>query len=143
MQVIAIEMEMCCAKGRRKALQLAAAAQGVVSVEMGEDQVIMVRGDEVDAVCLTNSLRKKFRYAKLLSVEHVNPPADDNTGKGGDGGDGGDESPGNEEENGKDGASPSGCGCNCRQFPPPPPPIPTYCYVLCDADPYPTICSIM
>jgi len=45
---------------------------GVESIALaGEcsDQVV-VTGDEVDPVCLTNRIRRKFRYAKLISVEN-------------------------------------------------------------------------
>ncbi|KAK4261603.1 hypothetical protein QN277_004574 [Acacia crassicarpa] len=126
-QIIAIKVEVSNAKRKRKALKLAAAAQGVESVALNGEDGVIVTGDEVDAVCLINSMRKKFGYAKLLSLQHESPSEGGGSSDGGGGG---------EEE-----TSPC-CPCNCNnccQFPPPPYPI-TY---MIDSDPYPTICSIM
>ncbi|XP_029128725.1 uncharacterized protein LOC109807835 [Cajanus cajan] len=61
-------------KCRSKALKIAAIVQGVHSVSLGgesRDQVV-VTGDGIDSVCLTNKLRKKFSYATLLSVTDAN-----------------------------------------------------------------------
>ena len=38
--------------------------------ESNNDQVVVI-GNDVDPVCLVNQLRKKFRYATLLSVEDL------------------------------------------------------------------------
>ncbi|KAI9083914.1 hypothetical protein K1719_034172 [Acacia pycnantha] len=137
-QIIAIKVEVSDAKRKSKALKLAAAAQGVESVGLlnGEDGVIVTGSDEVDAVCLTNSMRKKFGYAKILSLQHVIPNEEggDEGGSGDGDGDGG----GNKKEE----TSPC-CPCNCNnccQFPPPPPCPITY---VIDDYPYRTICSIM
>lgn len=97
----------------------------------GEDEII-VTGEEVDAVCLTNSMRKKFGYAKLLSLQDINPSGDN---------------PDDGEEGGGDDTepppAPTGCPCNCNYNPHQfaPPPCPTIAYVV--YDPYPTMCSLM
>ncbi|XVF77264.1 hypothetical protein PTKIN_Ptkin14bG0029300 [Pterospermum kingtungense] len=72
-QKIVIQVSMHCDKCRTKALKIAAAADGVVSVELHgpEKDKQMIVGDGVDAVCLTNSLRKKLCHASLETVEEV------------------------------------------------------------------------
>ncbi|QCE01421.1 hypothetical protein DEO72_LG7g2718 [Vigna unguiculata] len=65
---VQVESERC----RRKVLTVAAKSQGVRSLSLeGEnrDQVV-VTGDGVDAVKLTNQLRKNF-YTTLISVEDM------------------------------------------------------------------------
>ncbi|CAL5190257.1 unnamed protein product [Lathyrus oleraceus] len=86
MKKIVIQMHMENDKLRSKALQIAAAFQGVISVSLeGEsrDQVV-VTGDQIDCVCLAKKLRKKFCYAKLLSVEDAKASTTSN--EGGEGG---------------------------------------------------------
>lgn len=48
---------------------------GVTSVSIGGDgrDEVVVTGDGVDSVCLTNKLRKKLSHATLLSVQDVKP----------------------------------------------------------------------
>ncbi|KAI5576369.1 hypothetical protein BDE02_09G040600 [Populus trichocarpa] len=60
-------------KSRTKALRIAVGLSGVESARLGgEDKSqIEVVGDGVDAVQLTNLLRKKVGYAELASVEAV------------------------------------------------------------------------
>ncbi|CAJ1971097.1 unnamed protein product [Sphenostylis stenocarpa] len=51
---------------------------GVRSLALdGESDEVVVTGEEVDAVCLTNQIRKKFRYATLISVENVDNGGDE------------------------------------------------------------------
>ncbi|KAJ7963515.1 Heavy metal-associated domain containing protein [Quillaja saponaria] len=72
-QKIVIEVHMDSEKCRGKAMKIAAVAQGVSSVSIegnDKDQVVVV-GDEVDSVCLAKTLRKKFRHAKIVSVQEV------------------------------------------------------------------------
>ncbi|KAG8064878.1 hypothetical protein GUJ93_ZPchr0004g38884 [Zizania palustris] len=72
-QKIVIKLTMPCEKSRSKAMALVAGAPGVSSMGVtgdGKDRLEVV-GDGVDAVCLTNCLRKKFGYAEILQVEEV------------------------------------------------------------------------
>ncbi|XP_057726623.1 heavy metal-associated isoprenylated plant protein 47-like [Arachis stenosperma] len=60
-------------KSRSKAMKIAAVCQGVESVAVegeSKDQLV-VTGDGVDSVCLTNQIRKKFPGASMISVEDV------------------------------------------------------------------------
>ncbi|XVF03683.1 hypothetical protein REPUB_Repub05bG0014700 [Reevesia pubescens] len=72
-QKIVIKVSMHCEKCRTKALKIAAATDGVVSVALhgSEKDKLMIVGDGIDAVCLTNSLRKKLSHASLETVEEV------------------------------------------------------------------------
>ncbi|XVE50791.1 hypothetical protein DITRI_Ditri01bG0191400 [Diplodiscus trichospermus] len=72
-QKIVIKVSMHCDKGRTKALKIAAAADGVVSVALHgpEKDKLMITGEEIDAVCLTSCLRKKFCHATIETVEEV------------------------------------------------------------------------
>ena len=64
---------MRCNKCRTNAMKIAATASGVNSVQIeGEDRYeIIVTGNGVDPVRLTNSLRKKVGFTTLLSVEEL------------------------------------------------------------------------
>ncbi|XVF76968.1 hypothetical protein PTKIN_Ptkin14bG0002600 [Pterospermum kingtungense] len=66
-----LKVQMPCEKCRTKALKIAAATQGVdeVAIQGAEKDQLMVIGEEVDSVKLTCSLRKKLRYARIVSVE--------------------------------------------------------------------------
>ncbi|XAR67323.1 hypothetical protein NMG60_11002030 [Bertholletia excelsa] len=59
-------------KCKSKAMQVASLAHGVttVAVEEDEDRLVVI-GNGVDAVSLTQSLRKKVGLASLVSVEEV------------------------------------------------------------------------
>ncbi|CAN6559110.1 unnamed protein product [Malus baccata var. baccata] len=73
---IVVKVPMHCDKCRRKALKIAARAQGVskVSIEGENKDLVEVIGDDVDSVCLTRSLRKKFGCScDLVKVEEVKP----------------------------------------------------------------------
>ncbi|KAL5565564.1 hypothetical protein UlMin_028728 [Ulmus minor] len=72
-QKIVVKVQMNCNKCRKKAMKIAAMANGVNSVKIeGEDKDrVVVTGDGVDPVCLTSSLRKKVGSSTLLSVEEV------------------------------------------------------------------------
>ncbi|KOM46815.1 hypothetical protein LR48_Vigan07g051900 [Vigna angularis] len=78
MQKIVIQVRMENDKCRSKAMKIAAASQGVHSVALeGEDRdQVVVTGDAIDSVCLTNKLRKKFKYATLMSVTDENEDGD-------------------------------------------------------------------
>ncbi|XP_047051500.1 heavy metal-associated isoprenylated plant protein 47-like [Lolium rigidum] len=72
-QNIVIKVEMTCDKCRSKAMALVAATVGVDSVALAgddKDQVVVV-GDGVDSVKLTNLLRKKVGHAQLVQVGEV------------------------------------------------------------------------
>nr|XP_011461591.1 PREDICTED: uncharacterized protein LOC105350640 isoform X2 [Fragaria vesca subsp. vesca] len=43
-----------------------------VSVEADKDQIVVI-GVGIDSVCLAKSLRKKLKYAVIVSVEEVKP----------------------------------------------------------------------
>ncbi|XP_061360713.1 heavy metal-associated isoprenylated plant protein 47-like [Gastrolobium bilobum] len=70
MKKIIIQVQMNSDKCRSKAMKIAAVFQGVDSVSLeGESRdKVVVTGDGIDSVCLTNKLRKKFCNATLLSV---------------------------------------------------------------------------
>ncbi|KAL4618747.1 hypothetical protein ACB092_06G033300 [Castanea dentata] len=72
-QKIVIKVQVRCDKCRSKAMKVAAATDGVMSVSLqgvDRDQVVVI-GERVDAACLTNTLRKKVGYARLETVEEV------------------------------------------------------------------------
>ncbi|KAJ4791900.1 Copper transport protein family [Rhynchospora pubera] len=54
-------------KKRTKALKTAVSMEGIVSVSIDRDRLVVV-GDGTDVVSLTNMLRKKLGYAELISV---------------------------------------------------------------------------
>ncbi|KAG4953225.1 hypothetical protein JHK82_038848 [Glycine max] len=126
-QKIVIRMHVEDGKCRSKALKIAAVCQGVQSLAFeGEtsDQLV-VTGEGIDAVFLTNRMRKKFSYATLLSVEEVKEEKDEG---GQDGGEEEDETETNEN------------------YPPPCPMCGTYhspMYHHVVYDPYPNSCSIL
>ncbi|GJN02632.1 hypothetical protein PR202_ga20002 [Eleusine coracana subsp. coracana] len=72
-QKIVIKVSMSCAKSRSKAMELAARADGVVSMGITGDEKnrLKVVGDDVDSVCLVSCLRKKVGHAEILQVEEV------------------------------------------------------------------------
>ncbi|KAF5445536.1 hypothetical protein F2P56_034582, partial [Juglans regia] len=69
-QKIVIEV---CKERRSKALALAATADGVTSVALdGQNpNLLVVVGDDVDAACLIEYLRKKVGQTSLITVEKV------------------------------------------------------------------------
>ncbi|GMJ05036.1 hypothetical protein HRI_004172800 [Hibiscus trionum] len=72
-QKIVIKVSVHSQKCRTKALKIAAATDGVVSVALDGPRLgtLMIVGDGVDAVCLTRSLRKQLCHASLETVEEV------------------------------------------------------------------------
>ncbi|KAI5674642.1 hypothetical protein M9H77_15006 [Catharanthus roseus] len=79
-QKIIIEVPMHCDRCKSKAMKSAVAKDGVTSVSIeSETNKLIVTGDGVDMVELTTSLRKKFAYAIIVSVEEVTPPSDTQT----------------------------------------------------------------
>ncbi|OIW16221.1 hypothetical protein TanjilG_18936 [Lupinus angustifolius] len=90
MKKIVIQVHMEREKCRSKAMKIAAASQGVNSVSLeGESRnQVVVTGNGIDSVCLTNKLRKKFHHATLISVEDVivnptpNEAENNNSGRG-------------------------------------------------------------
>ncbi|RDX72923.1 Heavy metal-associated isoprenylated plant protein 16, partial [Mucuna pruriens] len=102
-QRIVIQVHVDNDKSRRKALNIVANTHGAypfyvqnvvlimicdghVKLTGEESDQVVVTGDGVDPVCLTNQMRKKFPCATLLRVEEVEEPEE-----GGDEGDGGEE----------------------------------------------------
>ncbi|XP_008232363.1 PREDICTED: uncharacterized protein LOC103331515 isoform X1 [Prunus mume] len=72
-QKITIEAQIRCDKCRSKAMKIAVAEDGVISVAFqgpNRDKMV-ITGDGVDAVDMANSLRKKLGYADLVSVEEI------------------------------------------------------------------------
>ncbi|KAL0306204.1 UNVERIFIED_CONTAM: Heavy metal-associated isoprenylated plant protein 47 [Sesamum radiatum] len=62
-------------KAKSKAMKIAVAMEGVSSVSVGKDNdQLEVIGEGVDSVCLAKSLRKKFCFADIVSVQEVKPP---------------------------------------------------------------------
>ncbi|XP_022717655.1 heavy metal-associated isoprenylated plant protein 47-like, partial [Durio zibethinus] len=72
-QKIIIKISMHCSKCRAKALKIAAVAEGVTSVALhGPDKdKLMIQGEDIDAACLTTSLRKKLCHAIIETIEEV------------------------------------------------------------------------
>ncbi|KAF3610263.1 hypothetical protein DY000_02049717 [Brassica cretica] len=70
-----IKLSANCDRCRRKAMEVAVNAKGVISVaiegESGDDLVVV--GDGIDAACLVDTLRKKACYAMLETLEEVSP----------------------------------------------------------------------
>ncbi|KAF3325956.1 hypothetical protein FCM35_KLT09036 [Carex littledalei] len=54
-------------KKRTKALKTAVTMEGIVSVSLDRDRLVVV-GDGTDVIALTTMLRKKLGYAELVSV---------------------------------------------------------------------------
>ncbi|XP_062170171.1 heavy metal-associated isoprenylated plant protein 47-like isoform X2 [Alnus glutinosa] len=137
-QKIVIKVQVVCDKCRTKALKIAAAADGVVSVALegqDKDQVVVI-GNEVDVSCLTSSLRKKVGHATIVSVEEVKPkPKPDEKKKE-------DTSKKKVEDKDKKGGTENKCSC-----PTPLCACPLPCYqsqlVFYDRDPYQPPCTIM
>ncbi|CAN6556186.1 unnamed protein product [Malus baccata var. baccata] len=67
---IVVKVPMYCDKCRTKALKIAAAAQGKVSLEVEKEKVEAIRNG-VDAVCLAKSLKNKLGFTTVVSVEEV------------------------------------------------------------------------
>ncbi|XP_027187423.1 heavy metal-associated isoprenylated plant protein 47-like [Cicer arietinum] len=129
MKKIVIRVHMKSDKFRSRAMKIAAAFQGVVSVSLeGENRdQIVVTGDQIDCVCLTKKLRKKISYATLLSVVDANTSSEEGS---------------EAKEEQKDAANTSSIEnlpivC-CKQNNPMP--CPSY-YIV--HDPYPNSCSIL
>ncbi|XP_021906006.1 heavy metal-associated isoprenylated plant protein 47-like [Carica papaya] len=75
-QKIVIKVEVKCDKCRIKALTVAADSDGVTSMGFegeGKDRLVVI-GEGVDSVKLTERLRKKNVYATIETVEEVKPP---------------------------------------------------------------------
>ncbi|CAN0890872.1 Disease resistance protein RGA5 [Linum grandiflorum] len=70
---IVYRLQLSCMKCQTKALQVAAAAQGVnfVGFEGDSKENLVVVGDDVDPVKLAIKLRKKVKVAEILSVTAV------------------------------------------------------------------------
>ncbi|XP_057765390.1 heavy metal-associated isoprenylated plant protein 12-like [Salvia miltiorrhiza] len=74
-QKIVMHVPMHSDKAKSKAMKIAVAIPGVTSVNIGaENDRLEVTGEGVDSVCLANSLRKKFCFADIISVNDVKPP---------------------------------------------------------------------
>ncbi|CAN7105578.1 unnamed protein product, partial [Brassica rapa subsp. narinosa] len=70
-----IKLSVNCDRCRRKAMEVAVNAKGVISVAIegeSEDELVVV-GDGIDAACLVDTLRKQACYAILETLEEVNP----------------------------------------------------------------------
>ncbi|XP_027933384.1 heavy metal-associated isoprenylated plant protein 47 [Vigna unguiculata] len=72
-QKIVMKVHMSCEKCRTKALKVGAAANGVnfVGLEGESKEKLVVIGDGVDAVKLTNLLRKKVGQTDIISLAEV------------------------------------------------------------------------
>ncbi|WJX23090.1 hypothetical protein P8452_12335 [Trifolium repens] len=68
-----MKVHMSCQKCRTKAFKVVAAAYGVnfVGLEGEEKDKLVVIGDGVDAVKLTNCLRKKVGHTEIVSLGEV------------------------------------------------------------------------
>ncbi|XP_027338241.1 heavy metal-associated isoprenylated plant protein 47 [Abrus precatorius] len=72
-QKIVMRVDMNCQKCRTKALKVVASANGVnfVGLEGEEKDNLVVIGDGMDPVKLTNSLRKKVGQTHIISLAEV------------------------------------------------------------------------
>ncbi|KAM3743864.1 hypothetical protein ACB098_06G007800 [Castanea mollissima] len=73
-QKLVIKVQMNCDKCRSKAMKIASTATDVINsiaIEGSDRDQLVVIGEGVDSANLTCSLRKKFCYAALWSVEEV------------------------------------------------------------------------
>ncbi|XXG72504.1 hypothetical protein AAC387_Pa07g1581 [Persea americana] len=73
-----MKVDMHCPKCRSKAMEIAAASHGVISVaieEKEQDQVVVI-GDEVDSTCLVKRLRKNVGCTNIVTIEEVKPKQD-------------------------------------------------------------------
>ncbi|XP_078171431.1 heavy metal-associated isoprenylated plant protein 16-like isoform X10 [Carex rostrata] len=66
-QKFIVKLSLDDAKKRTKALKTAVTMNGVDSVTLDGDKLVVI-GDGTDSVCLTSLLRKKLGYADLISV---------------------------------------------------------------------------
>ncbi|KAF3325957.1 hypothetical protein FCM35_KLT09037 [Carex littledalei] len=66
-QKMVVKLSLNDAKKRTKALKTAVTIDGVVSVTLDGDKLVVI-GDGADSVTLTTMLRKKLGYADLISV---------------------------------------------------------------------------
>ncbi|XP_021750448.1 heavy metal-associated isoprenylated plant protein 47-like [Chenopodium quinoa] len=75
-QKIVVKVQMRCGKCRKKAMKIAASAEGVISVAIqGNDKdEIVVIGNRVDSAGLCTALRRKLGDANLVSVEEIKDP---------------------------------------------------------------------
>ncbi|KAI4307901.1 hypothetical protein L6164_031028 [Bauhinia variegata] len=73
MQKIVIEVPLHCEKCRSKVMSIAAVAEGVTSAafERKEKDQVVIIGEGVDVATVTKRLRRKLRYASLVSVDKV------------------------------------------------------------------------
>ncbi|KAG6407381.1 hypothetical protein SASPL_130370 [Salvia splendens] len=69
---IVINVPMHNEKARSKAMSIAVNVP-VAAVSIDENDQLVVTGEGVDSVCLAKSLRKKFCFADIVSVQDVNP----------------------------------------------------------------------
>ncbi|KAJ8629727.1 hypothetical protein MRB53_023050 [Persea americana] len=77
-QKIVMKVDMHCPKCRSKAMEIAAASHGVISVAIEgkeQDQVVVI-GDEVDSTCLVKRLRKNVGCTNIVTIEEVKPKQD-------------------------------------------------------------------
>lgn len=77
-QKIVIKMSLNDQKSRYRAMKIAAGVSGVegTAIQGDNKDQIEVTGEGVDSVKLTSLLRKKFGYAKLVSVGDVGKPGE-------------------------------------------------------------------
>ncbi|KAL2495812.1 Heavy metal transport/detoxification superfamily protein [Forsythia ovata] len=76
-QKIVIKVTMGSEKMRSKGMQIALDVRGVTSVTIDkENDNMVVIGEGIDVACLIKSLRKKFHFVEIVSIEEVKPPPD-------------------------------------------------------------------
>ncbi|CAI9787207.1 unnamed protein product [Fraxinus pennsylvanica] len=110
---------MHCEKMKSKAMQIAARVEGVTSltIEKENDKMVVI-GEGIDVACLVLSLRKKFCFVEIETVEEVKPPPPPPP-------------------------PPPKCPPKCPQSPPPcPPPCPPPPCQPCPPKPCPPLCRL-
>ncbi|KAK4343955.1 hypothetical protein RND71_037049 [Anisodus tanguticus] len=81
-QKVVIDIPLGTDKGRSKAMQIAVNINGVTSVNIDKEKShLVVIGEGVDSFQLMKCLKRRFRCARIVSVEEVKPPNKDDEKK--------------------------------------------------------------
>ncbi|XP_031493027.1 heavy metal-associated isoprenylated plant protein 47-like [Nymphaea colorata] len=70
---VVLRVQMCCDRCRTKSLETVASIYGVLSValEGAERNLVVVVGEDIDPVTITEKLRKKAGQTELVKVEGI------------------------------------------------------------------------
>ncbi|KAL9669468.1 hypothetical protein QQ045_007015 [Rhodiola kirilowii] len=78
-QKIVLQLEMHSEKCRKKAMEIAAGTDGVMSISTtgAEGNRLVVVGVGIDSATLTRSLRKKVGHTNIISIKKMDEDEDD------------------------------------------------------------------